>query len=358
MIWYLTNQPLTLPVKEVMSGKTDHNIVVIGTSAGGLEALRQLLKPLKKDLPAALFIVQHLALTSSTEIHVEILQKHTALLCKAGEDGETIQPGTVYLAPADQHMMFRGNRLHLTRGPRENGFRPAIDTLFRSAAAHHDSRVIGILLTGMLYDGTVGMEAIRRSGGITVVQDPNDAPYPNMPANVLLHMEVDHNLPVAEIGILLEELVHRKTHPHTIPDDIKAEAAIAERMLAGTQQVEPLGYRSPITCPDCGGILWEMKEGSITRFRCHTGHTHVAESVLLHKDKQLEETLWIALRILEERRNMLVLIAGESRNAGAVKEMYQSKIEETESHIERIRRLIFSDAGSPEVLRQEPKRAG
>lgn len=336
---------------------SEHSIIVIGTSAGGLAALAQLLGPLKKDLPASLFIVQHLALSSSTGLHVEILQRQTALPCKAAEHGEAIRPGTVYLAPVDHHLMLKEGHVHLTRGPRENGFRPAIDTLFRSAAAHYDARVIGILLTGMLYDGTAGMEAVKRCGGITVVQDPEEAPYPDMPANVLLHMDVDYCLPVAEIGILVEELVHRKSAGQAIPDDIKAEAAIVERVMVGTQHVEPLGERSNFTCPDCGGILWEMKDSQVSRFRCHTGHAYAAESLLLDKDKKLEETLWIAMRILEERKNMLTLLAEET-NGGTVNELYRDKIEETQSHIERIKKVIFSDGNDQPILQREQESRG
>jgi len=328
------------------------NLIVIGTSAGGLEALITLLTPLKKDLPAAILIVQHVSPTSLIEVLVSTLQKHTSLHCKSGEDGDLLQDGCVYLAPTDQHMLVVDGHIWLTKGPRENGFRPAIDTLFRSAAAYYGQYTIGVILTGLLYDGTVGMEAIRRSGGLTLVQDPADAAYQDMPRNVLHHMEVDYVVPAAEIGVLLEELVHRyrPDREQGAPDDIKAEAAIVERVMTATENVESLGHRSVFVCPDCGGSLWQMKQEGVARYRCYAGHAYVAETLLENKDQQLEETLWIVMRILEERKNMLTVLASQSQQNADVKNMYEDKIREADSHIARIKSIIMTDSRAHEVL--------
>jgi two-component system chemotaxis response regulator CheB len=309
--------------------------------------------PLKKDLPAAIFIVHHLSATSSVEIQTDILQRNTELLCKVAEEGEHVKAGHIYLPQVDHHMLLVDGHIHLTRGPRENGFRPSIDTLFRSAAAYYGSQVIGVLLTGMLYDGTVGMEAIKRSGGLTLVQDPQEAAFPTMPRTVLQHIEVNYVLPVAEIGIMLEELVHRQPSLQSAPEDIKAEAQIAERVMTETANVEKLGERSVFICPDCGGPLWEMNHGDVPRYRCHTGHAHLAETLLYEKDKQLEETLWIAMRILEERKNMLVTLTGQPGVSERIKSIYEDKIEEARSHIERIKKILLTDFEGLEALRKK-----
>ncbi|MDJ1505891.1 chemotaxis protein CheB [Xanthocytophaga agilis] len=330
-----------------------HDIVVIGTSAGGLETLITLITPLEKDLPAAVFIVLHLSAASSAESIVATLQKHTVLPCKVAEANESITYGTIYLAPADCHLLLTDIHIRLTKGPRENGFRPSIDTLFRSAAAYHGSRAIGVILTGMLYDGIVGMDAIRRSKGITIVQDPSEAPYRDMPGNVLLHMDVNYNVPAAEIGILINELVYRQVEKHPIPDDIKVEAAIAERITTSSENVEELGERSVFICPDCGGPLWQMKHGNVVRYRCHAGHAYTAQTLLEDKDRQLEETLWMAMRILEERKNMLISMVNQMEISTAVQAVYEEKIEEVDEYVSRIKRVIMQDISTHEVLRKQ-----
>jgi two-component system chemotaxis response regulator CheB len=174
-----------------------------------------------------------------------------------------------------------------------------------------------------------------------------------MPRTVLQHIEVNYVLPVAEIGIMLEELVHRQPSFQSAPEDIKAEAQIAERVMTETANVEKLGERSVFICPDCGGPLWEMNHGDVPRYRCHTGHAHLAETLLYEKDKQLEETLWIAMRILEERKNMLVTLTGQPGVSERIKSIYEDKIEEARSHIERIKKILLTDFEGLEALRKK-----
>jgi two-component system chemotaxis response regulator CheB len=187
-----------------------HNIIVIGTSAGGIEVLTKLLAPLKSTLPASIFIVQHVSVLSSVEVLINIIQRSTELTCKVPGHNELFRNGHVYLAPPDQHMLIREDRILLIRSTRENGFRPSVDSLFRSAAAYYGPQTIGIVLTGMLQDGTVGMEAIKRAGGMVMVQDPAEAQFSEMPQSVLQNMEVDYCLPVSELSILLQDLVFRR----------------------------------------------------------------------------------------------------------------------------------------------------
>jgi two-component system, chemotaxis family, protein-glutamate methylesterase/glutaminase len=333
-----------------------HDIIVIGTSAGGIEALTQLLAPIKSSIPASIFIVLHLSPHSSNEALITILQKNTELTCMTAVHGKHIKKGHVYLAPVNEHLLIKDDHILLVRGARENGFRPAIDATFRSAAANYGSRVIGVILTGLLYDGIAGMEAIKRSGGFTIVQDPQDAEFNELPQNVLQHIEVDYCLPLHEIAVLLSELARRPSDTSiSVPEDIRIEAEIAERMLQSTEVVETLGDRSHFTCPDCGGSLWQLNHGDTIRFRCHTGHAHVAQSLLSEKDKQLEETLWIAMRVLEERKNMLTALAAQNRNdsKNRVADSYQDKIEEAKMHIDRIKAILTTDVSSAPVLQQE-----
>lgn len=195
-----------------------HHIVVIGTSAGGLEAVDEVIGGLPSHVPASFFIVQHMAPENTGIALLRRLSKHNGFTCKMAIDGETFKPGTIYIAPADYHLLVKEKTVLVTKGARENRYRPAVDPLFRSAAVTHGASVIGIVLTGMLDDGSAGLGAIKKCGGITVVQDPKDATYPEMPQSALNNVEVDHCVPLSEMGGLLDKLIHtapgqKRTHP-------------------------------------------------------------------------------------------------------------------------------------------------
>lgn len=316
------------------------NIIVIGTSAGGLEVLDNLLGQLPADLPAAIFIVQHMAPGGGGEALLHRLSKYEHFRAKLAEDGEAFQLGRVYVAPPDYHLLLRKDVMLSTKGARENRCRPAIDPLFRSAAVAHGSRVIGVLLTGMLDDGTAGLVAIQRCGGITVVQDPAEATYPGMPSSALANVAVDHCVRIAQMGALLDKLCRQRASRSTpIPEDIKTEARIAERVLSDVARVDSLGSRVPYNCPNCGGTLWEMTSHDIQRFRCHTGHSYTAASLLSSQTEKIEETLWICLRMFEERRNLLHSM---TRGGGAKGTSVAARAEEAEQHIERIRAMLLA----------------
>ena len=201
------------------------NIVVIGTSAGGLEALDVLVGQLPTDVPASIFIVQHMAPHNSGEPLLRRLNRHKAFQPKLAENGGRFKPSRIYIAPPDSHLLVKKDRMLIAKGARENRHRPAIDPLFRSAAVAHGARVIGVVLTGMLDDGTAGLMAIKRCGGVAIVQDPRDAAYSGMPMNALNNVDVDFCVSIAEMGPLLTELVHQ---PHgrskAVPPDIRTEA--------------------------------------------------------------------------------------------------------------------------------------
>jgi two-component system, chemotaxis family, protein-glutamate methylesterase/glutaminase len=253
-----------------------HDIIVVGTSAGGLDALDQLIGQLPTDLAASIFIVQHMAPENSGVALTRRLSRHRAFQAKLAVEGERFTRGRIYIAPPDNHLLLKKDRLLVRKGARENRSRPGIDPLFRSAAVAHGSRVIGVVLTGMLDDGTAGLIAVKRCGGLTMVQDPNDAAYGGMPQSALDNLDVDFCLPLADMGKVLVRLVAKsygKAKP--VPGDIRTEAAIAERVLSDVEQVQGLGNQVPYNCPNCGGVLWEMTapKPKTKRYRCHTGHS-------------------------------------------------------------------------------------
>jgi two-component system chemotaxis response regulator CheB len=329
-------------------------ILTIGASAGGREALAKLVAQFPEDFPAAVFVVQHMPADSDGEQLVRSLNDSGKLKCTRGRDGEAFRSGHIYVAPSDHHLMVAKGKIMITKGARENRSRPAIDPLFRSAAVAYGNRVIGVILTGYLDDGTAGLSAIQRCGGTTVVQDPADAAYPDMPQNALAQVNVDHCVPLAEMGALLTRLTQRKLgRSPPVPADIVTEAKIAERVLSDLPSVESVGDQAPFNCPGCGGVLWEITQGNALRYRCHTGHSFTAPVLLAEQTAKIEETLWVALRMFEERRNLLVKMseqkpprqprgsaeATNSSNRG----IYASAMERaraSEVHIERIRQLL------------------
>ena len=319
-----------------------HDIVVIGTSAGGLEALDKLIGELPADLPAAVFIVQHMAPGNSGTALVRRLGRHRALDPKFAREGERFRPGRVYIAPPDTHLLLKTNTVLVRKGARENRSRPAVDPLFRSAAVAHGSRVIGVVLTGLLDDGTAGLTAIKKCGGLTVVQDPKDAAYPGMPQSALDNLAVDFCVPLSEMGQLLAALIARprgKRRP--IPDDVRTEAKIAERVLSDVAQVNDLGHQVPYNCPNCGGVLWQMKASKVTRFRCHTGHSFTQKALLSSQSEKIEEMLWISLRMFEERKNLLTSMAQKTVHS-SLKQSNRQRLLETAGYIDRIRSLLLS----------------
>ncbi len=320
---------------------TKRNIIVVGTSAGGLEALDDLLRQFPTDLAASVFIVQHMAPHNSGDALLRRLSRHGAFDVTIARDGERFSRGHVYIARPDNHLLIKNTTMMVTKGARENRSRPGIDPLFRSAAVAHGARVIGVVLTGMLDDGTAGLIAIKRCGGVTVVQDPKDASYPGMPQSALDNLEVDFCVPVAGMGPLLATLVagpHGKSKP--IPDDIRTEAEIAERVLSDVEQVNGLGQQVPYNCPNCGGVLWEMQHARAKRYRCHTGHSFTAQALLAGQSEKIEEMLWISLRMFEERRNLLTSMAHTPGHAHA-KSTTVRRLGETQGYVDRIRAMLL-----------------
>jgi two-component system, chemotaxis family, protein-glutamate methylesterase/glutaminase len=324
---------------------TASTIIVIGTSAGGLDALTRLIAQLPKDFAAPIFVVQHMSPDSNGEALRQTLNRTGNLICEEAKDDAVFKNGHVYVAPPDHHLMVGKGKLLVTKGARENRSRPGIDPLFRSAAVAYRSKVIGVVLTGYLDDGTAGMIAIQRCGGACVVQAPLDAAYPDMPQNVLKQVKVDHVVPLAEMGALLVKLIARPARKDKpVPKDIAIEARIAERVLSDLPSVEAVGKQVPFNCPGCGGVLWQVAKGGVLRYRCHTGHAYTSSVLLAEQTAKIEETLWIALRMFEERRNLLTTMS--ERNGKGFLPSAGGRAKEAEVHIDRIRAMLRAGEGA------------
>jgi two-component system, chemotaxis family, protein-glutamate methylesterase/glutaminase len=316
----------------------DHGIVVVGASAGGVEALIDLAASLPGDLPAAVFVVLHLPATGTSALP-EILGRHGPLPAGHVRDGEPIQPGQIYVAPPDHHVLLRTGHVHLSRGPRENGHRPAVDPLFRSAAREYATRVVGVVLSGALDDGTAGLLAIKSRGGIAVVQDPADALYPGMPGNALQQVEVDHVLPAAAMGELLARLIadSAEAPADPAPTGMRVEVEMEGFSLEAFEGNHP-GRPSGFSCPDCHGVLWQIRDGGLQRYRCRVGHAWSPESLLTRQSEALEAALWIALRSLEERAALARRLAEPARRRGH--RITASRFEEQAAEAQQAARLV------------------
>jgi two-component system, chemotaxis family, protein-glutamate methylesterase/glutaminase len=321
-------------------------IIVVGASAGGMNALIELVAQFNENLDAAVFIVMHLSRSSISDFLVHRLQPHSLLKCEVANNGTSIEKGHIYVAAPNQHLLVKMDKIILGRGPEENRWRPSIDVLFRSAAAAYSTRVIGVILTGSLDDGTTGMLAIKRSGGICIVQDPNEAEYPGMPLSVLNNMEVDYSVSLEKMGEIIFETTQAEPEQIAAPSDILIESEIAERVVIDYNNVRKIGEKSIYACPDCGGGLWTINKqtGKTDHYRCHIGHSYSENDLVLKQGEILESTLWTALRIMEERRNLLKKIQDDNQKRGLVKMAagYQEKGEGIQFHIDKMKEILYA----------------
>jgi two-component system chemotaxis response regulator CheB len=283
----------------------NRNIIVLGASAGGLKALRWIVSRLPANLDAALFVCVHVAPDRPSHLP-QILSKAGPMRASHPADGEEIRTSRVYVAPPDNHLLVNERNVRVVRGPQENRYRPAIDALFRSAALAHGTRVIGVVLSGQLDDGTVGLQAVKKCGGVAVVQDPNDAEYSSMPLSALRYVKADHCVSLEALPEVLMRLVHERpsTRKAAAPNDVKVESEIAEQKLNTEQfleKVESIGSRTTYACPLCNGSIWQIGSEDPLRFRCHVGHSFTGEFFWAEQSQNLENALWSAIRIMEEK---------------------------------------------------------
>lgn len=318
-----------------------HNIIVMGASAGGVEALMSVVKDLPVDFPAAIFITLHVAPFGNSVL--------PAVLSRAGwmpavhpKDFEPIQLGRIYVAPPDYHLLVKRGYIRLTRGAKENGHRPAVDPLFRTAASAYGPQVIGIILSGTRDDGTLGLADIKAAGGIAIVQEPDDAAYGGMPRSAIEKVNVDHTLPVKGIPLLLQQLVHdpiAQEEWSPVPDEDADVAELeGEEMAAYHHSGVPSGY----ICPDCGGSLWETEESGMLHFRCRVGHAWSPDGLLEEQAESIEEALWMALRALEEQASLARRIVknARQRSNNLIASRFDRRIADLEHRAGVIRRLL------------------
>ena len=288
------------------------DIIVVGASAGGVRTLQQLAGLLPANLPASVFVVQHLSAESPGYL-ADMVTRAGPLPASFPEDGTRIARGQIYIAPPDRHMLIQDGTMRVVRGPKENLHRPAIDPLFRSAAWSYGPRVTGVILTGTRDDGASGLWAVKSSGGLTVVQNPEEALHPEMPRNAMALLDVDYCLTLEEIGALLPRLAEQviEQPAATQPDNIglETEFAMGERDFP---DMKKLGVPSGYSCPTCGGSLWEIKDGEFVRFRCHVGHAFQAPALITEKSCAIEESLEAAMQALQEKAALASRMATRS----------------------------------------------
>lgn len=322
----------------------EHNIIVVGCSVGGVEALQTLVGGLPENFPAAIFVVLHIA-PESTSVLPKILDRAGKLPAAHATNGELLRTGRIYVAPPDHHLLIEKDHIVLSRGPKENRHRPAVDPLFRSAAKWYGPRVIGVVLTGALDDGAAGLWAIKRGGGIAIVQDPDEALCGDMPRSAIEIAKVDHVAPVERIPELLRKLVPQQATAGNGAGKSAAlskEIKFAELDMSAVENEDRPGVPSQFACPDCGGVLWEITEEGVPRFRCRVGHAHSSNSLQLEQNEAVENALWAAMRALEEGASLARRMAensqkrGHARLALRFREREKGKMEQAEV----LRRLI------------------
>jgi two-component system, chemotaxis family, protein-glutamate methylesterase/glutaminase len=334
----------------------NRDIIVVGASAGGVEALIKVMRGLPADLPAAVFVVLHMPSDGSSALPA-ILDRAGPLPARHPANGEPIRAGHVYVAPPDHHLVVHPGEVRVVHGPRENRHRPAVDRLFRSAAQAYGPRVAGVILSGTMNDGTAGLLAVKRHGGLAVVQDPHDALYSGMPTSALAYVDVDHVLPVVEIGPRLAELARngsaaegardmaRQFDPPTHDGDDVTDTD----NITGTGTITP----SAFVCPECGGSLWENDDAELIRYRCRVGHSYTEESLMEDHTTNLEGALWTALRLLEENADLSRRLADRSREqgTGAAAARFDERAEEAAGQArlieDALRRLAHPAASNP-----------
>lgn len=329
------------------------DIVVVGASAGGLKAFENLVSQLPVNFPAAVFIVWHIS-PDYPSVLPEILARVTPLPVAHAVNKEAIAPGRIYVAPPDRHLMIDAGFVRLTRGPKENRFRPAVDVLFRSAARAYGERVIGIVLTGSLDDGAAGLYTIKERGGCAIVQDPVDALHPSMPRAAMQAVRVDYCVPIIEMGALLVRLVNKPVLAQQVKPVSKlleVEVGVAKQDNGLEMGIMKLGELSPYTCPECHGVLMQLKEGSLIRFRCHTGHAYSLNTLLAEVTQSIEETLWDGIRTIEASEMLMSHMAEHLQevNEHEAASLLLRKAEEAKWRANLVRQAVMSN----EILSQD-----
>ena len=325
----------------------NRDVIVIGASAGGVGSLQKVVARLPRELQASVFVTLHLP-DGVRSMLPEILSRAGSMPALHAEAGLPIDKGRIYVAPSGSHTLLQRGRMRVTRGAREHGHRPAIDPMFRSAALAYGPRVIGVVLSGMLHDGTVGLLEVKRAGGIAIVQDPKDTEWPSMPESALRRVDVDHCVPAAGIGDLLVSLVG--TSPAPAVESNPESADELDLLTVHKDDREHPGQPSPYSCPDCGGVLWELRDGELLRFRCRVGHAYTSETLATEQALTIEQALWTALRALEEQASVKRRLGLRAKQAGqlALAAQFELRAVGLEAQARQVRELLLGGVGEAE----------
>jgi two-component system chemotaxis response regulator CheB len=335
-----------------MNSMNKRDIIVIGGSTGSLRVLKEMVTRLPVDLPAAIFIVWHIA-PDSPGILPEVLERIGTLPADNARHDQKIEMGRIYVAPPDHHLLIEDSSVKVSKGPKENRFRPAIDPLFRSAAVAYGSRVIGVILSGGLDDGVSGLWTVKEYGGITVVQDPHDAENSSMPINARKRVEVDYCVPGNELADLLIRLCRDEVKEEKQLMTKKSGKTDLEISIAGGDEallkgVLELGRPSYFTCPECRGVLVEIAEGKDIRFRCHTGHAYASGTLLSEISESVEDSLWNSIRAMDENVMLLQHLSNHLRESDAeLAEIYELEAVKIHQRSKRIRETVMENSNPP-----------
>lgn len=326
------------------NGRRD--LVVVGGSAGAIQALRTMLGGLPAHYQGTILIVVHTAADSPAMLDT-ILSKVTSLPCRYATDGEYLESGRIYLARPDRHLTVEDNRVRVAFGPKQNWHRPAINPLFVSAAQAHGRRVCGIVLSGMLDDGTIGLMAIQEAGGVAIVQSPQDALFPAMPQNALQFLEADYIAPVAEIPDILMALAQQPGDERRAPTPTALDEEGAEEEIEMASGMHSEQERKIPTCPECGGVLAEERTANALHYSCFLGHGYTPDVLWNDQITRVEQALWLALRIMEESVALGHRLAAEARREGNADRLVElsGRLEKLERDAGRVRAILYEEAG-------------
>ena len=327
-------------------------VIGIAASAGGVEALRKVVSGLPAGLPAAICVVLHIPATGRSLL-APILDRDSAMPAVLAENGQELMAGTIYVAPADRHLLVRGRRIELSLGPKVNGVRPAADPLFRSLAQSWGSRAIAVVLSGALDDGSAGAAWIAEAGGTVVVQDPKTAIVPGMPEAAMAATTADHVLPLDAIGAELTRLA-REASPGEEEEAMPPEPDPTAHLH---DEHRPDGPPSGFTCPECGGSLWELQDGALTRYRCRVGHTYSEDAMVEAQGDAVEAALWTALEVLEERGELLERLAGRMAGKPRSAGRFRDAAREAGDRASLLRRALSMGVGNPALTAGEAEEA-
>jgi two-component system chemotaxis response regulator CheB len=307
------------------------DLVVIGASAGGVEALRRLVAVLPRDLPAAVCVVLHVSASTPSAL-AGILGRAGMLPCRPAQDGDPLSPGEILVAPPDHHLIIEQDRARVTVGPRENNHRPSVDALFRSAAEVARDRVTGVVLSGMRDDGSAGLAVIKSNGGLALVQDPKDALHPGMPQSAIANVAVDGILRCEELGPAITRAAWGGRPPAA---PVRTPEAIEGKELV-------------TVCPECGGVLTERLEAGVPRWECHVGHLYSPSSLNVAQGTEVERALWTAMRMLRDRAALLRRMAdqADARSQARVEQSFRSKAAEADDHADSVLGVLEDSAAS------------